>query len=89
MQQESTQRAKSILPISLPPRGLSRVEAAAYVGVSPTKFDTMVSDGRMPGPKKIDGRYVWDIRRVDAAFDRLPDRDGDHTPEDPWDDQAA
>lgn len=82
-------RAKSVLPMSLPPRGLSRLEAAAYVGISCTKFDELVADGRMPGPKKIDGRYVWDIRRIDAAFDRLPDKDGAASAGDPWDDQAA
>lgn len=82
-------RAKSILPLSLPPRGLSRLEAAAYIGVSATKFDSLVSDRRMPSPKKIDGRYVWDIRRLDAAFDRLPDRDGSDDTEDRWGDLAV
>ena len=36
-------------------RGLSRVEAAEYIGVGASKFDAMVSDGRMPKPKKIEG----------------------------------
>jgi excisionase family DNA binding protein len=52
---------------------LSRVEAAAYVGVGSTKFDQMVADGRMPGPKRIDGRRVWDRLKLDAAFEALPD----------------
>jgi len=56
-------------------RGLSRDEAAAYIGVGTTKFDTMVADGRMPHPKVIDGRRIWDIRKLDAAFDNLPDVD--------------
>jgi excisionase family DNA binding protein len=55
-----------------PRRGLSRVEAAAYVGVSPSKFDELVLDGRMPAPKRIDGRKVWDIHNLDIAFDALP-----------------
>jgi excisionase family DNA binding protein len=38
------------------PRGLSRDEAARYIGVGTTKFDEMVADGRMPRPKRIDGR---------------------------------
>lgn len=63
----------NVLPMSLPPRGLSRVEAAAYIGVSPTKLDEMVRDGRMPRPKRIDGRVVWDRKHLDAAFDALPD----------------
>jgi hypothetical protein len=41
----------NVLPPSLPPRGLSRAEAAAYVGVSTSLFDIMVADGRMPGGK--------------------------------------
>lgn len=30
------------------PRGLPRKEAAAYVGVSLSRFDAMVRDGRIP-----------------------------------------
>lgn len=44
-----------------------------YVGVSATKFDEMRHDGRMPEPKLIDGRKVWDVRQLDIAFDALPD----------------
>lgn len=55
-----------------PRRGLSRIEAAIYVGVGLTKFDELVAEGRMPGPRLIDGRKVWDIRGLDLAFDDLP-----------------
>jgi predicted DNA-binding transcriptional regulator AlpA len=65
-------------------RGLSRVLAAGYVGVSPAKFDEMVSDGRMPKPKRIDGRKVWDVRALDRFFEALP-CDGDAS-DNPWDD---
>jgi predicted DNA-binding transcriptional regulator AlpA len=54
-----------------PRRGLCREEAARYVGVGTTKFDEMVRDHRMPQPVRIDGRLVWDLRRLDAAFDAL------------------
>jgi hypothetical protein len=64
-----------------PRRGLHRVEAAVYIGVGSTKFDEMVVDGRMPKPKRIDGRTVWDLRALDTAFDSLPD-DGSRNP---WD----
>jgi hypothetical protein len=66
---------KSILPQSLPPRGVCREEAAAYVGLGTTKFDQLVADGRMPQAKQIDGRRVWDVRKLDKAFDALPDGD--------------
>lgn len=55
-----------------PRRGLSRIEAAIYVGIGLTKFDELIADGRMPGARLIDGRKVWDIRRLDMAFEALP-----------------
>jgi excisionase family DNA binding protein len=60
-------------PVAYPPRGLSRDEAARYVGVGVTKFDEMVADGRMPRPKRIDGRVIWDRLRIEAAFTDLPE----------------
>ncbi len=60
-------------PISYPPRGLSRDEAARWIGVSPTKLDQLITDGRMPRGKRIDGRVVWDRYALDAAFSALPD----------------
>jgi exosome complex RNA-binding protein Rrp42 (RNase PH superfamily) len=43
-----------------------------YLGVSPGKFDELVRQARMPPPKRIDGRKVWDVRELDVAFDALP-----------------
>lgn len=65
-------RRGDILPISLPPIGLSREIAAAYIDVSPSKFDEMVRDGRMPKPRTIDARRVWYRPEVEAAFAALP-----------------
>jgi predicted DNA-binding transcriptional regulator AlpA len=60
------------------PRGLSRTEAAFYIGVSPTLFDQLVADGRMPQPKRINSRKVWDRLKIDQRFAALPgDDDGD------------
>ena len=73
----------SSLPLSLSPRGLSRVQAAEYIGVGVTKFDERVDDGRMPKPKRIDGRNVWDRMRLDEAFAALDDAAG---PKNEWDD---
>ena len=64
----------------VPRRGLSRDEAAMYIGISPSKFDELVADGRMPEAVKIDSRKLWDIRRLDLAFDAL----SEHTPNS-WD----
>ena len=54
--------------------GLSRIEAAAYVGVSPSLFDTMVDDGRMPRPVRINARTVYDRIAVEDAWARLAGR---------------
>jgi hypothetical protein len=77
---------ENILPLSLAPRGLSRVEAAAYVGISPSLFDILVKDGRMPIPKRINARAVWDRLQLDAAFAALPTND---SAANPWDEIAA
>lgn len=60
------------LPISLPPLGLGREVAAQMIGISAAKFDELVKDGRMPKPKRIDARKVWDRREVELAFSALP-----------------
>jgi hypothetical protein len=39
-----------------------------YIGI-------LVSDGRMPGARRIDVRKVWDIRQLDVFFDALPSDD--------------
>jgi predicted DNA-binding transcriptional regulator AlpA len=68
--------------LRIEPRGLSRVEAAGYVGVSPSLFDEMVRDRRMPNPKRINRRTVWDRKQLDIAFEALPDDSEDRNP---WD----
>ena len=76
-----------MLPHSLAPRGLSRAEAAAYVGISPSLFDTMIKEGKMPRPKRINSRAVWDRLQLDLAFDALPDNDAPVL--NPWDEIVA
>jgi predicted DNA-binding transcriptional regulator AlpA len=66
----------SALPPSLAPRGLSRVQSAEYIGIGVTKFDEMVADGRMPRPKRIDGRTVWDRVKLDESFAALAEDEG-------------
>ncbi len=80
----------NILPPSLAPRGLSRVQSAAYIGVGATLFDELVDDGRMPSPKRINSKKIWDRLGLDEAFASLPsDEDAntwdteDGNPEDP------
>lgn len=70
------------LPVA---RGLNRAQAAAYIGVSPSLFDEMVGDGRMPVPKRMNSRTVWDRLALDKAFDRLPGGSPDEGAEGEWD----
>ena len=72
----------------IPRRGLSRIEAAIYLGISPSKFDELVRDGRMPAPKWIDSRKVWDIHNLDVAFDALPS-ENETSEVSTWDDFRA
>jgi predicted DNA-binding transcriptional regulator AlpA len=64
------------------PRSLSRTEAAEYIGVSPSLFDEMAKDGRMPSPIRINSRTVWDRKQLDEAFEAL----NGQSEENPWDD---
>jgi predicted DNA-binding transcriptional regulator AlpA len=81
MVREKRMLASETTFLSLEPRGLNRARAAAYVGVSPSLFDEMISDGRMPRPKRINSRVVWDRKRLDEAFEALPSEDEPN----PWD----
>lgn len=78
----SARKGADILPSSLPPRGLSREQAAAYLGIGTTLFDALVKEGTLPGPKHLRGRTVWDRHALDAAFEAIPSEDA--TPDDPW-----
>lgn len=63
---------RSVLPPSLAPRGLSRVQAAEYAGVGVTLFDQMVEDGRMPRPRLANSRKIWLRPELDEALAALP-----------------
>ena len=52
--------------------GLSRNEAAAYIGVSATLFDEMVKDGRMPAPRRANSRLIWSRAELESWFFNLP-----------------
>lgn len=53
------------------PRGLNRIEAARYVGVSAGTFDKLVIDGLMPKPKRVRTRLIFDRYALDLAFSAL------------------
>jgi predicted DNA-binding transcriptional regulator AlpA len=73
---------RDVLPLNLPPRVLSRVEAAAYVGISAPTFDRAIKDRLMPKPFRLYGRVLWDRRKLDAAVAALDSNDAE---DDAWD----
>jgi len=81
-------RGVSALPPTLAPRFVNREQAAAYLCVSPPKFDQMVKDGRMPRPRCIDRRRVWCVRELDAKADAIP-VDGGEPSDESWSDFDA
>lgn len=62
------------------------MQAAAYIGVSPSLFDELVKDGRMPAPTRINARAIWDRLKLDEAFAGLSDAEPNGR--DPWDEVA-
>jgi len=80
-------KAAPIRHEALPPptrRGLHRDDSAAYIGVSPNTFDRMVADGMMPKPMQVNGRKLWDVRKIDRSIDALP-ADSESARANPWD----
>lgn len=61
--------------LAYPPRGLRAARAAAYLGMSETSFLMLVSENRMPQPKRVKGMTIWDRLELDAAFEALTDED--------------
>jgi hypothetical protein len=70
-----TRALSKIRANSLPRRGLSREEAAMYLGVGGNTFDEMRARGQIEPPRLIKGRKLWDIRDLDMAFEALPRED--------------
>jgi hypothetical protein len=71
------------------PRGLSRLRAAAYVGVGPGIFDRLVAEGKLPNPRFIYHLRRWDLRAVDRALDALFGSEGTDGPEEIWEFEAG
>lgn len=88
MPRRRSEDLEDVVPVRIegvPRRGLSRQEAARYVGISPPKFDELVREGRMPQPFRIGSRVIWDLRKLDAAFDVLSGPE-ENTGWEDWDD---
>ena len=53
-------------------RGLDEREAAVYLSLSPSFFRRLVALNRMPRPRVVGARRIWDIDELDRAFLSLP-----------------
>ena len=76
-------KSYSTLPISLPPFGVNRGQAAQLVGVGTAKFDEMVTDGLMPKAIHIGARRVWNVDAIKQSFRALDGANNDEASE--WD----
>ena len=73
--------SKAVIASRLPiRRGLDENEAAVYLSLSPSFFRKLVNNGRMPRPRLIGERRIWDVEELDLAFKALPREGGDADP---------
>ena len=63
-----------------PRRGLRRHEAANYLGVSPSLFDQLIVENKMPKPIKLRACSVWDVHELDVSFDAMKANDNEVNP---------
>jgi hypothetical protein len=56
----------------LPRRGLSRTEAAMYLGIGPEALDRFVAQGVIAKPRVIGDSRIWDIRELNLNTDLSP-----------------
>lgn len=67
-----------------PQQALSSAEAAYFVGLGETFFRSLVAQGKMPRPRVIGSRKLWDVDELAASFKALP-KDGE-SQSGSWDD---
>jgi hypothetical protein len=73
--------SKAVIAGRLPiRRGLDENEAAVYLSLSPSFFRKLVTGGRMPRPRLVGERRIWDVEELDLAFKALPREGGDAEP---------
>jgi excisionase family DNA binding protein len=58
-------------PQSYPPRALRQDDAAAYLGMSRSKFLELVADGTLPKARRAHGLILWDRQELDFAFEEV------------------
>lgn len=78
-----------ILPVNLPSFGVGREKAAALFDIGVSLFDRLVENGKMPQPRLLSGRLIWDVSELAEAFKRFEHRRPDlallSEGDNPWD----
>jgi predicted DNA-binding transcriptional regulator AlpA len=72
------------LPPGVVPFAVSRETGAELIGISPNHFDKLVKEGRLPAPREVGGRILWDSEEIRAAWRAMPRR-GQPPPVNEWD----
>jgi hypothetical protein len=57
--------------LAYPPRAFRAERAAAYLGMSTSKFLELVDRGRLSPGIKVDNMTIWDRLQLDADFEAL------------------
>jgi hypothetical protein len=72
---------KAVIAGRLPVRrGLDENEAAIYLSLSPSFFRKLVGQRKMPRPRVVGERRIWDVEELDLAFKALPREGGESKP---------
>lgn len=58
-------------------RGLSRSEAATYLGIGVDTFDRGIEADLLPQPHMLFTKRIWDVEDLDRALRELPYSTGD------------
>ena len=72
------------LPNSVPPYGLTRPEAAEFVGLTLAKFDLEVKAGSLPAPIRFGKSVIWTTKALREALDQLSGNAADEHREAKW-----
>jgi predicted DNA-binding transcriptional regulator AlpA len=62
------------LPPGVVPFAVSRETAAELLGISSGTFDKLVKSGKLPEPREVESRILWDSAEIRAAWRAMPRR---------------
>ena len=72
------------LPPGIIPFAVSRDTGAALLGISGGTFDKLVRAGKLPEPREVESRILWDAKEIEAAWRAMPKR-GQPSTSNEWD----